>query len=107
MNCLWRHFFKFFAVVSLCLALCACSGDAPWRYTPGVADKPVGLVATAENGQVSLSWPAANNASAYTIYYATSPGVSRSNGIKVATVVSTSYIPVSYTHLTLPTKRIV
>lgn len=92
MNYMWRHFLTFFSVVYLCLLLCACSGDTPWRYNPGAPDKPVGLVATAENGQVSLSWPTANNASAYTIYYSTSPGVSRANGNKIATVVSTSYI---------------
>jgi len=92
MNYIWRHFLAFFSVVYLCLVLCACSGDTPWRYNPGAPDKPVGLVATAENGQVSLSWPAVNNASAYTIYYSSSPGVSRSNGNKSATVVGTSYI---------------
>lgn len=84
----------------LCLMLAACSGDSPWRYSPGAAEQPVGLAATAENGQISLTWPAAANASAYTIYYATSPGVSKSNGNKAATVVSTSYIQSGLTNNT-------
>lgn len=100
MNYMWRHSITFFSVVYLTLALCACSGDTPWRYNPGAPDTPAGLVATAENGQISLSWPAADNASAYSIYYATSPGVSRATGNKIATVVSTSYIQSGLTNNT-------
>src|SRR5450631_1696312 len=88
----WRSLILFLSAAFLCLLLCACSGDAPWRYDPGPPDQAVGLVATADNGQVSLGWPKANNAAAYNIYYATSPGVARTNGTKIANVFSTSYI---------------
>jgi len=92
MNYLWRNLSTLFLITLLCLLLSSCGGDAPWRYDPGPPDRPVRLTATADNGQVALSWPAANNAAAYTIYYSTSPDVSRSSVSKVATVVSTSYI---------------
>ena len=84
----------------LCLLLCACSGDTPWRYDPGAPVQPVGLVATADNGQVLLSWPAAGNAAAYNMYYSTSPGVSRTNGTKIGNIFSTSYIQTGLTNNT-------
>ena len=92
MTYVWRYLLNYLSAGFLCLLLCACSGDSPWRYNPGAPDQPAGLSATADNGQVFLSWTAVNNAAAYTIYYATSPGVSRTNGTKIANVVSTSYI---------------
>ena len=97
-KCGWQIFAPFVAVGFLCLLLCACGGDAPWRFDPGAPDRPVGLVATADNGQVSLSWPAANNAAAYDVYVSTSPGVSASNGTRIATVGGTSYIQTGLTN---------
>lgn len=92
MNSGWRIVNLIISGVILCQLLCSCGSDSPWRYSPAAPDQPVGLVATADNGQVLLTWPAANNAAAYTIYYATSADVSKTNGNKIANVVSTSYI---------------
>ena len=80
------------SIFLLCILLCACSGDSPWRYNPGMPDVPAGLTAAAGNGQVTLSWPAVGTAAAYNVYYSTSPSVSRTAGIKIANVVSTSCI---------------
>lgn len=91
---------SFYAIVLVCLLLSACGGDTPWRYSSVAPDSPVGLAATADNGQVSLSWPAAKNAAAYNIYYATATGVARTNGTKIATVVSTSYVKTGLTNNT-------
>jgi len=92
---------SFYEVVFLCLLLSACGGDGPWRYSPIAPDQPVGLVATADNGQVSLSWPAANNAAAYNIYYSNSPSVSGTSGTKIANIVSTSHIQTGLTNGTI------
>lgn len=94
----WRSNSHFVSIVILCLLLCACSGNEPWRYDPGAPDQPAGLAATADNGKVALNWPAANNAAAYNIYYSTSPGVSRATGTKSATVAGTSYIQTGLTN---------
>ncbi len=94
----WHNFSKFSSVAFLCLLLCACSGDAPWRYDPGIPDRPAGVVATADNGQVSLSWPKVGNAAAYRIYYATSPGVSRSSENRIEGIFGTSYIKTGLTN---------
>ncbi len=98
MKCKWQKFSLFVSAAVLCLLLGACSGDTPWRFDPGAPDKPVALTATAESGQVSLSWPSANNAAAYYVYFSTSPNVSTSIGNRVATVVGTSYIQTGLTN---------
>ncbi len=94
----WCNFSKFVSTVFLSVLLCACSGDAPWRFDPGAPDRPAGVVATADNGQVSLSWPKVGNAAAYRVYYATSPGVSRSSGNRIEGIFGTSYIKTGLTN---------
>jgi fibronectin type 3 domain-containing protein len=49
-------------------------------------DKPSGVSAAGGNQQVVLGWSEVPNATAYNIYYRTSPGVTKNNGIKVAGV---------------------
>ena len=98
MKCGWRIFSSLLTFIFICLQLCACNGDTVWRYDPGAPDRPVGLAATADNGQVSLRWSPAVNAAAYAVYYATSPGVTPSTGNKIATVVGTSYIKTGLTN---------
>jgi hypothetical protein len=89
----WRAFPALFIVVLICLLLCACGDTPPWRFDPGPPEQPVGLVATAGNGQIELSWNAVSNPYAtYNIYYLTAPGVSKSSGIKIQLSSSTSYI---------------
>jgi hypothetical protein len=97
----WRDFSLIYSLIILTQILLACSGEELWRYNPAKADKPSGLTATADNGQVVLNWPAAYNAAAYNVYYATSPGVSKATGTKSATVVGTSYTQTGLTNGTI------
>ena len=92
MKYIWRNIITFLAAVSLALSLCAC-GSSPWRFDPGVAQTPSGLVATAGDGEVALSWSPANGAAGYNVYYASSPGVTADNGVKVpAAAVSSTVV---------------
>ena len=75
-----RHGSALCIFLLVCLALTGCGDDSPWRYAPGVPASPTALVATSGNGQVSLSWVAADGAAAYNVYYSTQPGVGK-NGI--------------------------
>jgi hypothetical protein len=74
-----RSIAQLITVWVLAIALGAC-GSSPWRYTPGAAEIPAGLLATAGNGQISLSWSKSSSAETYTVYYSDSPGVSAANG---------------------------
>ncbi|MFA7404948.1 MAG: fibronectin type III domain-containing protein [Pelobacteraceae bacterium] len=98
MNHGWRLFSPLLMVVFLCLLLCACTSDTPWRYDPGAPDRPFGLAATADNGQVSLSWPTAGNAAAYRIYVSTTPDGAAANKTRIATVTGTSYTQTGLTN---------
>ena len=55
-----------------------------WSFTvptgPGVAPStPTGVSATAEDGQITISWDSVSWATSYNIYWATWPGVSKTN----------------------------
>lgn len=82
-----------------CLMLGGCGGSTT-RYDPGAPSLASGLAATPGNGQVALSWSAADNATGYVVYYATAPGVTRSSGTKFATTSSTSAIVTGLTNNT-------
>jgi hypothetical protein len=75
----------------LCIILPACGGD-PFRYAPGTPATPTSVTARAGDGKVTLSWSTASNAGTYSIYYATSPGVDKKSGTRIADIASTSYI---------------
>ena len=49
---------------------------------------PKGTSATAGNTQVTMTWTASTDATSYNIYYSTTAGVTKTNGIKVANAVS-------------------
>ena len=93
MNYHWRYFAHYLTAVMLALALCAC-GSSPWRFNPGGPETPSGLVATAGDGQVSLSWSRTNGAASYAIRYSTSPGVA-ANSAAITLVVkeTTATVP--------------
>jgi hypothetical protein len=82
-------FTRFVTVLFLALALCACGGS-PWRFTPGAAQKPAGLVATAGDSRVSLSWSPADGAASYAVYYSASPGVVAASATKIPGITGTS-----------------
>jgi hypothetical protein len=86
-----RRWAQLIAAVLLTLALCAC-GASPWRFNPDIPEKPLGLVATAGDARVSLSWGAANGATSYAIYYSNTPGVSTSNATRIPGVSDSSAV---------------
>ncbi len=55
-------------------------------YTLLLPVAPTGVLATAGNGEVSLTWTAVTGATVYNLYYATSSGVTTATGTKVANV---------------------
>lgn len=80
----WRYFSILVSVVLLFFSLCSC-GSSSTSSKPVVPAQPTGLVVTATGtNQVGLSWPNAADAPSYNIYYSTSSGVKKSNGIKFA-----------------------
>ena len=80
-----RSILIFLASLSLVLTLCAC-GSSPWRYDPGTPEAPSGVVATAGDGQVSLSFAPVAGAAGYNVYYASAPGLAAGSGAKVASI---------------------
>ncbi len=54
--------------------------------SPGSA--PAGVVATAGNGQVMISWNAVSGATSYNIYRLTTPGVTKINGTQITNATS-------------------
>jgi hypothetical protein len=70
-------------------ALGACGGS-PSRYDPGQPAPPTSLRATPGDGQVTLAWDRVGNASAYSVYFSTAPGVSSAAGTKGPVVAATS-----------------
>jgi len=51
---------------------------------PSAPAAPATLTATGGTGQINLAWGAVSNATSYNVYYATSTGVTTSNGTKIA-----------------------
>ncbi|WP_168206090.1 fibronectin type III domain-containing protein [Geobacter sp. FeAm09] len=51
--------------------------------TPTAPAAPTGVTATGGTKQVTISWPAVTGATSYNIYYATTSGVSKTNGTKI------------------------
>ena len=67
--------------------LCGCGGgggSAPNPGTPANISPPSSLTADAGVQRVILNWSPVVNATSYNVYYATSPGVTKATGIKVA-----------------------
>lgn len=64
-------------------------GSAEESVVPSpIPAAPTGINVTAADGQIAVSWTAVEGATAYNIYYATSSGVTKTTGIKVAGAVS-------------------
>lgn len=71
--------------------LAAC-GDSPSRFDPGPPAVPTGLAVTRVGAaSVTLTWPAADNADNYNIYYSTSTGVTTSGTKVPGTITGTSH----------------
>lgn len=91
MNQSWRLAALTLTLLALSLSLCSCGGQ-PWRFDPGPVQKPTGLIATAGNGKVTLSWVRAQgtNSSSYNVYYSTSSGISTANATRITGTTGTS-----------------
>jgi fibronectin type 3 domain-containing protein len=57
-----------------------------------IPDIPSGITATGGNGVVTVSWAASTGATSYNVYYSTTAGVTKLNGVKVANAVSPKII---------------
>ncbi len=60
----------------------------PATPPPTVPSAPASLTAVGGANQVTLSWPAANNATSYNLYWSTTAGVTTATGTKVSGVTS-------------------
>ncbi|WP_136515995.1 fibronectin type III domain-containing protein [Geomonas edaphica] len=91
MQCTWRSLFILVAAFFITAGLNAC-GASPWRYDPGMAATPAGVVAVPGDRQVSLSWSPAQGAAGYHVYYSSVSGLAAGGGAKVAEITGTSVI---------------
>ena len=71
--------------------------DYSWTFTtqsqtPVKPPAPVNLLATAGDGQASLTWNPVSSATSYNIYWGTSSGVSPQNGTKIPLITTNSYM---------------
>ncbi len=92
---------RLLSVVALGITLVSCGGgsSAPTPPTPPPT-APTGVAATAGDGYVLLDGNPVAGATAYNIYWATVPGVNKSNGAKLAV----SSTPQAHTGLSNGTK---
>ena len=77
----WISIIGVFAVIIVVLAGCS----------PKDVPMPAGVTATPGNGQVTIAWTAAADATSYNIYWSTTPGVTPANGTKI-TNASSPYV---------------
>jgi hypothetical protein len=61
-----------------------------WSFRT-ILPNPMDLVASRGNLETSLSWTPVAGASSYSIYWSTSPGVSKQNGVKITGITTSSY----------------
>jgi fibronectin type 3 domain-containing protein len=66
----------------------ASAATAAGVPTPSVPAAPTGQIATGGTNQVTLSWGTVSGATSYTVYYATTSGVTKANGTKISNAVS-------------------
>lgn len=81
---------RFFALPLILLAfgisLNGCGGGSSSSVLPIAPAAPSSVTATPSDSSVTVGWNAVFGASSYNIYYATTPGVTKSTGIKIADV---------------------
>jgi hypothetical protein len=76
----------FTILTCFCLWIAGCGNGSKGTATAPTA--PTGVVATAGNGEVVISWAPVAGATSYNIYYSTTAGVTKTTGTKVAQAVS-------------------
>jgi len=77
-----------FAGVLVFLSACSLASGSDLSAALSRVAAPSGLVATAADGQVTVSWQSVSGASSYDLYWSTSSDLSMSNGTQVASVTS-------------------
>jgi fibronectin type 3 domain-containing protein len=78
----------FFIILGVTLIGCGSGGSGGSPTPSGPPSPPTGVTATAGNTKATISWNSVSGATSYNIYYATSPGVSKTTGAKVANATS-------------------
>jgi hypothetical protein len=63
----------------------------PWSFTTVLESTPSNVQATADDGQVMISWAALPGADYYNIYFDTNPDVTTSSGTLISGITSTFY----------------
>jgi hypothetical protein len=63
----------------------------PVPGTPAGPSAPSGVMATAGNGQVAVSWNIVSGATSYNVYWSTSPNVTKTNGTKIPALAAPPY----------------
>ena len=83
---------RFFALPLILLAfgisLNGCGGGSSSTFLPVAPGTPSSVSATPGDSKVIVGWNAVSGASSYNIYYATTPGVTKSTGIKIENATS-------------------
>ena len=63
----------------IAITLAACGGDGGSGTAGTIPTSPTNVIATARNGQVTISWSAIPGAVSYNLYMASVSGVTKSN----------------------------
>lgn len=66
----------------------ASATTAAAQPVPTVPAAPTGVIASGGTNQVAISWSAVSSATSYNVYYATTSGVTTTNGTKIANATS-------------------
>jgi fibronectin type 3 domain-containing protein len=66
----------------------ASAGTASTPPLPTAPAVPAGVIATGGTNQATISWGAASSATSYNLYYSTTSGVTKANGIKIGNATS-------------------
>lgn len=64
------------------------AGTTATPPVPTIPSAPTGVIATGGTTQVTLSWGAVSTATSYNVYYATTSGVTKTNGTKITSATS-------------------
>ena len=77
----------------ICIIITACGGGNSSPVNPPAI--PVNVVATAGDGQITISWDPVPGATSFNLYWSTASGTTKANGNKITSVSS----PISHTGL--------
>lgn len=79
------------SILLLCLTLVGCGGggdNGGGSSSVTVPPVPTGITATAGDKKVTVTWNSVSGATSYNIYYASTPGVTKTTGAKIVNATS-------------------